>query len=121
MVRARLVSHNEQAVSGEHYAKRGERAQRLAEREFNLSWATQLREDDNRIVAGRFWAPDHSGETELSVEQRFAETLGWKLGDRIGFDIAGTHKNINAWLERIKALPGWAHPYDLMPGYPPIL
>jgi glutathione S-transferase len=21
-------------------------------------------------------------------------------------------------LERIKALPGWAHPYDLMPGHP---
>ena len=26
--------------------------------------------------------------------------------------------NIGAWLERIKALPGWKHPYDLMPGYP---
>ena len=35
-----------------------------------------------------------------------------------GFDIAGTHKNIGAWLERIKALPGWKHPYDLMPGHP---
>jgi glutathione S-transferase len=23
-----------------------------------------------------------------------------------------------AWLERLKALPGWAHPYDLMPGHP---
>ena len=23
-----------------------------------------------------------------------------------------------AWLERMKALPGWKHPYDLMPGYP---
>jgi glutathione S-transferase len=38
--------------------------------------------------------------------------------DEFGFDIAGTHKNIGAWLERIKALPNWAHPYDLMPGYP---
>jgi len=35
-----------------------------------------------------------------------------------GFDIAGTHKNIGRWLDRIKALPGWAHPYDLMPGHP---
>ena len=25
---------------------------------------------------------------------------------------------IAAWLERMKALPGWKHPYDLMPGYP---
>ena len=38
-----------------------------------------------------------------------------------GFDIAGTHKNIGAWLDRVKALPGWKHPYELMPGYPPVL
>ncbi len=38
--------------------------------------------------------------------------------DEFGFDIAAGHKNIAAWLDRIKALPGWAHPYDLMPGYP---
>ena len=25
---------------------------------------------------------------------------------------------IDAWLGRIKALPGWVHPYELMPGYP---
>ena len=41
--------------------------------------------------------------------------------DEFGFDIPGTHKNIAAWLERIKALPGWKHPYELMPGYPPQL
>ncbi len=28
------------------------------------------------------------------------------------------HPHIGAWLERIKALPGWVHPYELMPGYP---
>ena len=39
--------------------------------------------------------------------------------DEFGFDIAGAHKNIGAWLDRIKALPGWKHPYELMPGYPP--
>ena len=38
--------------------------------------------------------------------------------EEFGFDIAADHKNIAAWLNRIKALPGWAHPYDLMPGYP---
>jgi len=26
--------------------------------------------------------------------------------------------NIDAWLDRIAALPGWKHPYDLMPGSP---
>ena len=39
--------------------------------------------------------------------------------EEFGFDIAGTHKNIAAWLDRMKALPGWKHPYELMPGYPP--
>jgi glutathione S-transferase len=41
--------------------------------------------------------------------------------EEFGFDIAAEHKNIAAWLERMKALPNWAHPYDLMPGYPPNL
>ncbi len=31
-----------------------------------------------------------------------------------GFDRA-EWPNINRWLDRIAALPGWAHPYDLMP------
>ncbi len=26
--------------------------------------------------------------------------------------------NLGTWLERIKALPGWVHPYELMPGHP---
>jgi glutathione S-transferase len=41
--------------------------------------------------------------------------------EEFGFDIAAEHKNIRAWLARMKALPNWAHPYDLMPGYPPNL
>ncbi len=41
--------------------------------------------------------------------------------DEFGFDIAADHKNIGAWLGRMKALPNWGHPYDLMPGYPPSL
>src|SRR6184192_4179215 len=38
--------------------------------------------------------------------------------EEFGFDIAAQHKNIAVWLDRIKALPGWKHPYDLMPGHP---
>jgi glutathione S-transferase len=38
--------------------------------------------------------------------------------EEFGFDIAASHKNIGAWLDRVKALPGWGHPYDLMPGHP---
>jgi len=28
------------------------------------------------------------------------------------------YANIQSWLNRIKSLPGWVHPYELMPGYP---
>ena len=38
--------------------------------------------------------------------------------EEFGFDIGKDHPAIAAWRERIKALPGWAHPYELMPGYP---
>jgi glutathione S-transferase len=38
--------------------------------------------------------------------------------DEFGFDIAKDLPAIGAWLERVKALPGWKHPYELMPGYP---
>lgn len=38
--------------------------------------------------------------------------------EEFGFDIAAEHKQIAPWLDRIKALPGWKHPYELMPGYP---
>jgi glutathione S-transferase len=38
--------------------------------------------------------------------------------EELGFDIAATHPSIGKWLDRMKALPGWEHPYKLMPGYP---
>ena len=38
--------------------------------------------------------------------------------EEFGFDIAKDYPAIGAWLKRMQALPGWGHPYDLMPGYP---
>jgi glutathione S-transferase len=38
--------------------------------------------------------------------------------DEFGFDIVKDYPAIGPWLDRVKALPGWKHPYDLMPGYP---
>jgi putative ABC transport system permease protein len=88
MIRGRLVSHNGKAVTGADYEEQGERAQRLAEREFNLSVTDHLR-DDNRVTSGTFWGKRKPAQPEVSVEEDFAERLGWKIGDRIAFDIAG--------------------------------
>ena len=38
--------------------------------------------------------------------------------EEFGFDVASDHPAIGAWMRRMKALPGWKHPYELMPGYP---
>jgi putative ABC transport system permease protein len=88
MIRGRLIERNGKAVTGQDYAGNGDRARRLAEREFNLSSAESVR-DDNKIVAGKLWPPKRLAKPELSVEEEFAVSLGWKIGDRVAFDIAG--------------------------------
>jgi putative ABC transport system permease protein len=84
MARARLVSINERPVSPDDYPD--PRARRLADREFNLSAATELKAD-NRLTAGRFWGPDDPPE-QFSFEVEIAATLGIKLGDTITYRIA---------------------------------
>ncbi|MDP2018177.1 ABC transporter permease [Hydrogenophaga sp.] len=83
MIRGRLVSVNGAAVKPEDYTD--DRASRLVDREFNLSNTATL-PDNNPVVAGR-WTNNEADA--LSVEEGLAETLGLKLGDRLGFDIAG--------------------------------
>jgi glutathione S-transferase len=33
-----------------------------------------------------------------------------------GFDVPIRYPNIAAWLDRLRAIPGWAPPYDILPG-----
>ncbi len=86
MVKGRLVSKNGNAVKTTQWE--GERARRLAEREFNLSWAATM-QSDNSLVAGRWWSAAEHGKPYLSLEQDLAKTLGIKLVDQLTFDIAG--------------------------------
>ena len=32
------------------------------------------------------------------------------------YPIAGRFRHVEGWLERVRALPGWANPYDILPG-----
>jgi len=85
MVRGRLSAINGRPVSAADYAD--DRAKRLVEREFNLSWA-QRAQPDSAIVAGRWWGEQERAQ-QLSVEQGIAQTLGIRLGDTLTYDIAG--------------------------------
>ena len=39
-------------------------------------------------------------------------------GDELGIDIDKEFPNVARWRDRIADLPGWKHPYELMPGHP---
>jgi putative ABC transport system permease protein len=83
MVRGRLVSVNGRKAGEADFTE--ERARRLVEREFNLSFADQP-PAHNSIVAGKWFAP---GSLEVSAEEGIAKTLGWKLGDELTFAVGG--------------------------------
>ncbi|MCX7167236.1 MAG: FtsX-like permease family protein [Rhodocyclales bacterium] len=84
MVRGRLIQVNGRPVGPESYAD--DRAQRLVDREFNLSWSAVL-PAGNTVNGGRWHGAARAAE--FSVEQGLAETLNLKLGDRLAYDIAG--------------------------------
>lgn len=86
MVRGRLVAIGGRDVAPAEF--KDERAKRLVEREFNLSWAEANR-PDNKIVAGAFWKPDDK-EPQFSVEEGIAKTLAIKVGDVLTYDVAGS-------------------------------
>jgi putative ABC transport system permease protein len=81
MVRGRLTLVNGKKVSEADFDE--ERARRLVEREFNLSF-TEQPPAHNVVVSGKWFAP---GAQEISVEEGIAKTLGWKLGDELTFSV----------------------------------
>ncbi len=83
MIRARLVAVNGNTVTPDSYTE--ERAQRLVDREFNVSFSANNPEH-NTVVAGAWQAEEADG---LSIEEGIAKTLKLKLGDTLRFDMAG--------------------------------
>ena len=88
MIRGRLVRVNDKAVSPDEFED--DRAKRLIEREFNLSYRDDV-PPGNKVVAGRWFAPSSatSERREASVEEGLAKTLGLKVGDRLEFTVGG--------------------------------
>lgn len=64
------------------WALRGERG---------LTYADTLPQG-NRVVAGEWWSPVHSGEPLVSVDARFAEAVGLKVGDYLTIGILGVER-----------------------------
>lgn len=67
---------------------------------------------DGHLATREFVAADRLTTADLSL-------CGYLFfEDEIGVDLAGDYPAVAGWLRRIKALPRWKHPYDLMPGHP---
>ena len=86
MVRGRLVEVNGKPVSEKDYPD--ERAKRLVEREFNLSFMDRL-PGHNQVSAGRWFDSKDRKEAEASVEEGIAKTLNLKLGDQLKYSAGG--------------------------------
>jgi len=98
MVRGRLVAVNGAALDVDSYAKQD---RRLAEREFNLSYAAEL-PGHNQIAAGHWFTREELAGGALSVEEGIARRLGWRIGDRLTWQVAG--ENFTAPIVNIRKL-----------------
>jgi glutathione S-transferase len=66
---------------------------------------------DTHLAGRGFVAADRPTVADLSI-------CGYLFfDDEMGVDWKD-YPNIHAWLARIRALPRWKHPYDLLPGHP---
>ncbi|WP_131782016.1 ABC transporter permease [Legionella gresilensis] len=94
IVKGRLITINDRAVS----LKLGDKARDInaLQRELNLSWSTQLPEE-NKIVQGS-WQTNQP--TWISIEEGLARQLGVGIGDKLGFRIEG--QTINASITSIR-------------------
>lgn len=96
LVRARIIKVNDQIYerSGEReFATREEEQEaRFRNRGVNLSYRNELSPSETlkegRVFSGEY-KPGSGGPAELSVEIRYAEQVGLKLGDRMTFDVQG--------------------------------
>lgn len=66
---------------------------------------------DNRVSVSEFVIGTKPTIADISL----CGYLYWP--EEIGLDWA-QYPGIAQWLDRIAALPGWVHPYELMPGHP---
>jgi glutathione S-transferase len=73
--------------------------------------AAALKVLDHHLFGNEWIAADHLTIADLSC-------VGYLYFDHeFGHDITA-YPNIERWRKAIAALPGWKHPYDLMPGHP---
>ncbi len=85
-VRARIAFVNGKAIDFGNPEVRQQQGQ--IGREFAVTYRPEL-DDNETVIAGRWWGDTPADVPEVSVEERMAETLKIVPGDSITFDISG--------------------------------
>ncbi len=85
VVKGRLIEVNGEPVR--QRVSKDSQGDAATQRELSLTWSEQLPED-NRITSGRPWAAGQPGL--VSVEQKLAENLNIRVGDRLLFTVGST-------------------------------
>lgn len=88
MVRGRISHLNGEPIHAQMDEQ--QRAHNTLNRELNLSWSAEP-PPHNPISAGDWWPQGTLDSAYISVEREMADTLGLKLGDRLGFDLGGLY------------------------------
>lgn len=84
MIRGRLTAINGTPISAEDYE--APEAKNLLRREFNLSSFSEF-PSSNVLLEGEWFTPEST--TGFSIEEHVGERLGFGLGDKLTFDVAG--------------------------------
>ncbi|HLL71774.1 MAG TPA: FtsX-like permease family protein [Pyrinomonadaceae bacterium] len=85
-VRTRIAAINGQSIDVDDKARRAQRG--LLAREYVVTYRPQL-EQNETIVAGKFWDASPAPEPEISIEEGMRGLAGLDLGGTITFDITG--------------------------------
>ena len=87
MARGRMFEINGEEVDQNSFPD-GSRAQHLMNRDYNISYAAEARED-TRLRAGEWWGEEDYDSPLISVEAGIADTFDVTVGDELAFRIAG--------------------------------
>ncbi len=97
VIRGRLTDINNVPV--QKIVTKDSQGESATHRELSLTWTENLPED-NKVIAGTWWPPE--GKDLVSVEQKLAESLNIKLGDKLQF-IVGSQK-LTATVSSLRSL-----------------
>lgn len=84
MVRGRLIALNDKPIL--EAVPETARGHNALHRELNLSWMWEYPRD-NKIVSGAAWSSTEGRQDVVSVEKNVATELGFRLGDKLTFQI----------------------------------